>query len=59
MNILTTREQPDRSRINLNRSHEVRYWTKHFNVSKEELRKAIDRVGISAAAVRKELGEVN
>ena len=56
MNTLTTREQPDRSKINMDRGHEVHYWTKHFRVSKEELRKAIDKVGNSAAAVRKELG---
>jgi len=54
MNILTTREQPDRSKINLSHGHEVHYWTKHF--AKDELRKAIDKVGNSAAAVRKELG---
>jgi hypothetical protein len=52
---LTTREQPDRSKINMNQIHEVRYWTKHFNVSKEELLKAIEKVGNSAAAIRKEL----
>jgi Protein of unknown function (DUF3606) len=28
---------------------------KHLNVSKEELQKAVDKVGNSAAAVRKEL----
>jgi hypothetical protein len=49
---LGKRDQPDRSKINLN---EVRYWTKHLNISKEELLKAIDKVGNSAAAVRKEL----
>ena len=59
MNILTTRDQPDRSKIEMNRNQEVRYWTKHLNVSTEELRKAIDKVGNSAAAVRKELGVVN
>jgi hypothetical protein len=52
---LTAREQPDRSKINMNQIHEVRYWTKHFNVSKEELLKAIEKVGNSAAAIRKEL----
>lgn len=52
---LTTREQPDRSKINMNQIHEVRYWTKHLSVSKEELQRAIDKVGNSAAAVRKEL----
>jgi Protein of unknown function (DUF3606) len=53
---LTTREQPDRSKINMNQKHEVRYWTKHLNISKEQLQKAVDKVGSSAAAVRKELG---
>ena len=52
---LTTRQQPDRSKINMNQIHEVRYWTKHLDVSKEELQKAIEKVGNSAAAVRKEL----
>ena len=52
---LTAREQPDRSKINMNQIHEVRHWAKHLNVSKEELQKAIEKVGNSAAAVRKEL----
>ena len=52
---LITREQPDRSKINMNQIHEVRYWTKHFNISTEELLKAIEKVGNSAAAIRKEL----
>jgi hypothetical protein len=56
---LTAREQPDRSKINMKQNHDVRYWTKHLNISKEELRKAIDKVGNSAAAVRKELGVVD
>jgi hypothetical protein len=33
----------------------VHYWTKHLNISKEELQKAVEKVGNSAAAVRKEL----
>jgi hypothetical protein len=33
----------------------VHYWTKHVYVSKEELQKLVDKVGNSAAAVRKEL----
>lgn len=35
--------------------HEVKYWTKHLGVSKAELQRAVDKVGNSAAAVRKEL----
>ena len=52
---LTKRDQPDRSKINMNEDYEVRYWTKHLNISKEELQKIVDKVGNSAAAVRKEL----
>ena len=52
---LTRREQPDRSKINMNQDHEVHYWTRHLNIAKEELQKVIDKVGNSAAAVRKEL----
>ena len=52
---LTKRDQPDRSKINMNEDHEVYYWTKHLNISKEELQKVVDKVGNSAAAIRKEL----
>jgi predicted RNA-binding protein YlqC (UPF0109 family) len=56
MDGLTKKETPDRSKINMHQPHEMHYWTKHLNVSKEELQKAIDKVGNSAAAVRKQLG---
>ena len=52
---LTKRDQPDRSKINMKQDYEVHYWTKHLNISKEELQKVVDKVGNSAAAVRKEL----
>ena len=52
---LTKRDQPDRSKIDINQDYEVHYWTKHLNISKEELQKAVDKVGDTAAAVRKEL----
>ena len=54
---LKKRGQPDRSRIAMEEEHEVRYWTKHLGVTKEELQKAVDKVGNTAAAVRKELGK--
>lgn len=47
----------DRSRININESHEVRYWTQRFAVSEIQLRKAIAEVGISAKAVADHLGK--
>lgn len=55
MDNLTKREQPDRSKINMQEAFEVKYWTHALGVSKEELQKAVDKVGNSAAAVRKEL----
>jgi hypothetical protein len=45
----------DRSKIILDGENHVRHWTKHFGVTEQELARAIDRVGNSAAAVRKEL----
>ena len=54
---LTKRGQPDRSLINMSEDHEVKYWTRHLGVSREELQRAVDKVGNAAAAVRKELGK--
>jgi len=52
------RGEPDRSRINLDEDYEMRYWMRHLGVSAEELKRLVDKVGNSAAAVRKELGKV-
>jgi hypothetical protein len=49
--------QQDRNRINMNEDYEVRHWTKALGVSRDELERAIAKVGNSAAAVRKELGK--
>lgn len=35
----------DRSRINVNQAHELRYWTKKFKVSADVLRAAVHAVG--------------
>src|SRR3954467_6030050 len=53
---LTKRDQPDRSKINMSEDFEVKYWLKALGVSKDELKRAVEKVGNSAAAVRKELG---
>ena len=50
----TKRGQPDRSKINMSEEYEVQYWTKHLS---DELQRAVDKVGDSAAAVRKQLGK--
>jgi hypothetical protein len=47
----------DRERINRHEEHEVRYWTKALGVTKEQLFAAIDKVGVMAKDVRKELGK--
>jgi hypothetical protein len=46
----------DRSKIIIEDKDHVKYWTRHFRVTADELMQAIERVGNSAAAVRKELG---
>ncbi|MCP1848983.1 MULTISPECIES: DUF3606 domain-containing protein [unclassified Bradyrhizobium] len=55
-NNLTNRVQPDRSKINMHEPYEVKYWTHALGVSKNDLQKVVEKVGNSAAAVRKELG---
>jgi len=51
----TNKGRPNRSRINLTED-EAKYWTRHLRVDREQLQKVVDKVGNSAAAVRKELG---
>lgn len=54
---LNNRGAQDRSRISLSEPHEVQYWTKALGVSATELKRIVDKVGHSADAVRKELGQ--
>jgi Protein of unknown function (DUF3606) len=49
------RMRPDRSKIATQEDHAVKSWAKHLNVTREDLRRAVDKVGNSAASVRKEL----
>jgi len=56
MDNLTRKDQRDRSKINMREDFEVKHWIRELGVSKEELQKTVDKVGNSAAAVRKELG---
>jgi Protein of unknown function (DUF3606) len=55
MNGRRKRDQTDRSKINLHHPHEVKHWARALGATKEDLRKAIEKVGNSAVAVRKEL----
>jgi len=54
---LKDRGPQDRSRINVNESWELQYWTKELGVSEEQLRSAVKTAGTSADAVRKHLGK--
>ena len=55
MDDLKNRGQPDRSKINMHEPHEVKYWAHQLKVDRAKLQAAVDKVGNSAAAVRKEL----
>jgi hypothetical protein len=47
------RQPQDATRINLNEDYEVQYWTKKFNCSKQALKDAVEKVGVSAEKVEK------
>jgi len=59
MSNLTKKTTPDRSRIDTQNARELRYWTRALSVSKEDLLAAVEKVGNSAATVRKELANAN
>lgn len=56
--MLQSKSAPDRSKIALDHPDEVKYWSKHFGITPEELNRVVEKVGNSAAAVRKELEAV-
>lgn len=45
----------DMSRVNLNADLEVRYWCRHFSVTPDRLRDAVEKVGGATRDVGKEL----
>jgi len=45
----------NRNKIILDTENQVRHWTRHLGVTQQELTRAIERVGNSAATVRKQL----
>jgi hypothetical protein len=47
--------RPDRNKISLKNEDEIKYWIRHFDVTHEQLLRVIEKVGNSAASVRKEL----
>ena len=51
----SNRGPQDASRINVNEDYEVRYWTKKFGCTAEQLRAAVKAAGVSAKAVEAHL----
>ncbi len=47
----------DASRVNVHEDYEVRYWTKKWNISPQELKDAVSSVGVSVKAIEKKLGK--
>jgi len=47
----------DDSRININESYELQYWSEKFNVTREELRQAVDTAGPLVEDVRNQLSK--
>lgn len=45
----------DASKVNVHEDYEVKYWTKKFGVTADQLKEAVTKVGPSASAVEKEL----
>jgi hypothetical protein len=45
----------DRSRVNVHEAWEVRWWCREFGCTEQQLRDAVRKVGVSVAAVRREL----
>ena len=54
---LNNRSAIDCGLISLAEPREVRYWTEALGVTKEELERAVKKVGHSAAKVCEELGK--
>ena len=51
----TLRQPDDLSRVNLGEDWEIEWWTAHFETTPDELRAVHQRVGPSAAEIRREL----
>jgi len=43
----------DAARVNVNEDYEVKYWTKTFGCTPEQLRMVVKKVGVSAQAAQK------
>ncbi|RQO40169.1 DUF3606 domain-containing protein [Chryseobacterium sp. KBW03] len=54
---LSKRRPQDASKVNVNETWELEYWSKKFGVTKEKLKEAVKAVGTSSVTVQKYLGK--
>jgi hypothetical protein len=54
---LHNRGPQDRNRVNTSEEWELKYWTKAFDVTVDQLKAAVKAVGPMVADVRKKLGK--
>jgi hypothetical protein len=54
--VLASKGERDRSHIAMQDEADVRRWLKHLGVTRSELQRAVDKVGNSVVAVRKQMG---
>lgn len=54
---LGNRGPQDRARVNTSEDWELKYWTKEFGVTEEQLKAAVKAVGPMVVDVRKKLGK--
>lgn len=47
----------DGKRVNVHERYEVAYWTEKWGVRADELKSAVQRVGVEVEAVRRALGK--
>lgn len=54
---LSKRRPQDATKVNVNESWELDYWSKELGVTKERLKEAVKAVGTSVVAVKRYLGK--
>lgn len=54
----TSKKGPaDRARINVHEAWELEYWCKELGVTPDQLKQAVQQVGVMASDVRRHLGK--
>jgi hypothetical protein len=56
ISVQAAKDKRFRNQIAMNDAAAVRCWTRHLGVTQDELQSAVDKVGNSVAAVRKQIG---